>query len=146
MGVLDGKLSVVTGGSRGIGRSIALALAAEGSDVALIYAHKREPAEEVANLITAMGRKSNVYQADVSLPEEDDRVVAEIKKDFGPVQILVNNAGITRDKSFLKMNRDMWHEVLNVNLTGAAMMMHRLIPGMIDPGWGRIVNITSVVG
>ncbi|GJQ26317.1 MAG: beta-ketoacyl-ACP reductase [Phycisphaerae bacterium] len=146
MGVLDGKLSVVTGGSRGIGRAIALALAQEGSDVALIYAHKREPAQEVADLIAKMGRKANVYKADVSLPEEDDRVVAEIKKDLGTVQILVNNAGITRDKSFLKMNRDMWHEVLNVNLTGAAMMMHRLLPGMIESGWGRIVNITSVVG
>jgi 3-oxoacyl-(acyl-carrier-protein) reductase len=146
MGVLDGKVSLVTGASRGIGRAIAIALAEAGSDVALNYSRNLAPAEEVAKIIQGMGRKANVYKADVSIPEENDRMVAELRRDFGPVQIVVNNAGITRDKSFLKMNRDMWHEVLNVNLTGPAMIMHRLIPMMVESGWGRIINITSIVG
>ncbi len=146
MGVLDGKVSLVTGGSRGIGRAIALALARAGSDVALNYFTNREPAEQVAAQIRELGRKAVIYQGNVSVPEQDDAMVAEIKKDFGLVHIVVNNAGITRDKSFVKMDRTMWHDVLNVNLTGPAMIIHRLIGGMIDIGWGRIINITSIVG
>lgn len=146
MGVLDGKVSFVTGGSRGIGRAICLALAEAGSDVALNYSTKREAAEEVASLITKIGRKCLVYKANVSIHEEDDAMVAQVKKDFGMIHIVVNNAGITRDKSFVKMDRSMWHEVLNVNLTGPAMIIHRLVKPMIENGWGRIINITSIVG
>jgi 3-oxoacyl-(acyl-carrier-protein) reductase len=146
MGSLEGKTSLVTGGSRGIGRAIALALAESGSDVALTYNANRKPAEEVAAQIHKMGRKAIVYKTDVSVPEEDDALVAQLTKDFPKIQIVVNNAGITRDKSFVKMDRPMWHEVLNVNLTGPAMIIHRLIKPMIDAGWGRIINITSIVG
>ena len=146
MGVLEGKVSLVTGASRGIGRAIALALAQEGADVALNYAKRREPAEAVAEEIRKLGRKVQVYQGDVSKPEDNDRMVAQLLQDFGPVQVVVNNAGITRDKSFMKMDRPMWHDVLNVNLTGPAMVIHRLIGPMIESGWGRIVNITSIVG
>jgi 3-oxoacyl-[acyl-carrier protein] reductase len=146
MSTLEGKVALVTGGSRGIGRAIGLALAEAGADVALNYAHSREAAEEVAAEIHALGRRSLVYQANVSVPEENDAMVAQLKKDFGLVQIVVNNAGITRDKSFIKMDRAMWHEVLDVNLTGPAMIIHRLIKPMIESGWGRIINITSIVG
>jgi 3-oxoacyl-(acyl-carrier-protein) reductase len=146
MGVLDGKVSLVTGSSRGIGRAIALALAEAGSDVALNYSTNRQHAEEVAARIHQMGRKALVYKANVSSPEDNDAMVAQVKKDFGPVQIVVNNAGITRDKSFVKMDRQMWHEVLNVNLTGPAMIIHRTIKPMIEAGWGRVINITSIVG
>jgi 3-oxoacyl-(acyl-carrier-protein) reductase len=146
MADLDGKVSFVTGGSRGIGRAICLALAEAGSDIALNYATKREHAEEVAAKIHKMGRKCLVYKANVSSPEENDTMVAQVKKDLGLVQIVVNNAGITRDRSFIKMDRPMWHEVLNVNLTGPAMIIHRTIKPMIDSGWGRVINITSIVG
>ncbi len=146
MGVLDGRTSLVTGASRGIGRAIALGLAQAGSDVALNYFTHREPAEEAAEKIRAMGRRAEVYKANVSIPEENDEMVGKLLDDFGPVQIVVNNAGITRDKSFIRMDRDMWHDVLNVNLTGPAMIIHRLIGPMIESGWGRIVNITSIVG
>lgn len=146
MGVLDGKVSLVTGASRGIGRAISLALAKEGADVALNYAHRREPAEQVAEEIRKLGRRAMVYQGDVSKHEDNDRMVADVTNDFGLVQVLVNNAGINRDKSFLKMNREMWYEVLNVNLTGPAMVMHRFIGPMIEAGWGRVINITSIVG
>lgn len=146
MGVLDGKVSFVTGGSRGIGRAICIALAEAGSDVALNYSAHREAAEEVAAQIHKLGRKALIYQANVSNPEEDDTMVAQIVKDFGLVHIVVNNAGITRDKSFVKMDRPMWHEVLNVNLTGPAMIIHRLVKPMMEHGWGRVINITSIVG
>ena len=146
MGVLDGRTSLVTGASRGIGRAIAMGLAQAGSDVALNYLTRREPAEEAAEKIRAMGRRAEVYKANVSIPEENDDMVGKLLNDFGPVQIVVNNAGITRDKSFIRMDREMWHDVLNVNLTGPAMIIHRLIGPMIESGWGRIVNITSIVG
>lgn len=146
MGVLDGKVSLVTGASRGIGRAIAFALAEAGSDVAINYFTSREPAEEAAHQIRKLGRRAEVYKANVSIPEENDVMVGKLLEDFGPVQIVVNNAGITRDKSFMKMDRQMWHDVLNVNLTGPAMIIHRLIKPMIESGWGRIVNITSIVG
>ena len=143
---LKGKVSLVTGASRGIGKAIALALAEAGSDVALNYHTHREPAEEVATEIHKLGRKAVVYQADVSHHEENDAMVARIKKDFDHVHFVVNNAGITRDKSFVKMDREMWNEVLDVNLTGPAMIIHRLAGPMIEAGWGRIINITSIVG
>lgn len=146
MGVLDGKVSLVTGASRGIGRAIALALAEAGSDVALNYFTRREPAEEVAAKIHQLGRKAIVYKANVSVGSENGQMVEHVLKDFGPVQIVVNNAGITRDRSFGKMDREMWDDVLNVNLTGPAMIIHRLINPMIESGWGRIINITSIVG
>ncbi|MBX3393968.1 MAG: 3-oxoacyl-[acyl-carrier-protein] reductase [Phycisphaerae bacterium] len=146
MGVLDGKVSLVTGGSRGIGRAISIALAEAGSDVAINYAHNRARAEEVADVINKMGRKAHVYMADVSKTEDNDRMVEAVFKDFGSVQIVVNNAGITRDKSFVKMDRQMWDEVLTTNLTGPAMVIYRTIKPMIESGWGRVINISSIVG
>lgn len=146
MGVLDGKTSLVTGASRGIGKAIALALAEAGSDVALNYFTHHDPAVAAAEKIRAMGRRAEIYKANVSNPHENDEMVAKLLDDFGPVQIVVNNAGITRDKSFVKMDRAMWQEVIDVNLTGPAMIIHRLIKPMIETGGGRIVNITSIVG
>lgn len=146
MGVLDGKVSLVTGGSRGIGRAISIALAEAGSDVAINFASNRQRAEEVAGVITKMGRKAMVYQGDVSKTEDNDRMVDQVFKDFGTVQIVVNNAGITRDKSFVKMDRQMWDDVLTTNLTGPAMIIYRTIKPMIEAGWGRVINISSIVG
>jgi len=146
MGVLDGKTSLVTGASRGIGKAIALALAKEGSDVALTYAHKPEPAEQVAGEIEKLGRKARFYNCNVADPGANDHLVDLLAADFGQIDIVVNNAGITRDRSFLKMDREMWHDVLNVNLTGPAMVIHRLVGQMLERGDGRIVNITSIVG
>jgi len=146
MGVLDGKVCLVTGASRGIGRAIALALAEAGGDVALNYMTSREPAEEVAGLIQAMGHRAKVYKANVANDEENHVMVEQILKDFGPVQVIVNNAGITRDRSFAKMTYQMWHEVLEVDLTGPALITHALLQPMMESGWGRVINITSIVG
>jgi 3-oxoacyl-(acyl-carrier-protein) reductase len=146
MGELDGKVALVTGASRGIGRAISLALAHEGADVALNYFTSREPAEEVADQIRKMGRKAKVYKANVSNDEENHKMVDEILRDFGPVHVIVNNAGITRDRSFAKMTAEMWHEVLDVDLTGPALITHALLQPMMEAGWGRVINITSIVG
>lgn len=146
MGVLDGKISLVTGGSRGIGRAICIALAEAGSDIAINYAHNHERAEDVAAVITKMGRKAMVFQGDVSKTEDNDRMVESVFKEFGSVQIVVNNAGITRDKSFVKMDRKMWDDVLTTNLTGPAMVIYRTIKPMMEAGWGRVINISSIVG
>src|SRR5215469_4297953 len=103
---LRGKICLVTGGSRGIGRAIVLAMAEAGADVAFTYHHSKEPAEALAKSITEeKAVRCQAYQADVAVAEQMQQAVSQITKDLGPVSILVNNAGITRDKSFLKMTR-----------------------------------------
>lgn len=146
MGTLTGKVALVTGGSRGIGRAIALALAEEGADVAINYASSPEAAEETCAAIRGKGRRSQCYKANIANDDENHRMVADIKKELGVVQVLVNNAGITRDKSFLKMTYELWKEVLDVDLTGPAMVTHEILPGMVEAGWGRVIFITSVIG
>src|SRR5215468_7392865 len=146
MATLDGKVALVTGGGRGIGRAIAVALAEHGCDVAVNYAHKPESAEETCSLIRAKGRRAKAYKANVANDDENHSMVDQISKELGTVQILVNNAGITRDKTFAKMTYELWKEVLDVDLTGPAMVTHALLPGMIERSWGRIIFITSVIG
>ncbi len=143
---LSGKVCLVTGGSRGIGRATAEALAEAGAAVAVNYQTSKDVAEEVCAKITAAGGKAKAYKADVSREEEAHQMAEAVVKDLGPVTILVNNAGITRDRSFLKMTRMMWDEVLGVNLNGPFNVTHALLPSMIDQKWGRVVNIASIVG
>jgi 3-oxoacyl-(acyl-carrier-protein) reductase len=143
---LEGKVCVVTGGSRGIGRSTALRLADAGADVAVNYHCSNGAADEVCATIREKGVRCKAYKADVSHEDEAHDMIEAILKDFGPVSVLVNNAGITRDKSFIKMTRMMWDEVLGVNLNGPFNVTHALLPSMVELGWGRIVNVASVVG
>lgn len=143
---LKGKLCLVTGGTRGIGRATVLAMADEGADVAVIYQSSKVAAEEMCKLVTERGVRCKTYQADISREEEAQTVVDQIIQDFGPVDILVNNAGITRDKSFLKMTKSMWDEVLGVNLNGLFNVTHAVLPSMVGKGGGRIINLASIVG
>jgi 3-oxoacyl-(acyl-carrier-protein) reductase len=145
-GLLRGKTALVTGASRGIGRATALALAHAGANVAINYHCCDKAAEEVCGLAGDLGVHAATYQADISHDTECDPMIEAVLKDFGRVDILVNNAGITRDKSFLKMTRVMWDEVLGVNLTGPYNVTHALLPGMVEAGWGRVINVTSIVG
>ena len=108
----------MTGGSRGIGKATALALAEAGAAVAINYQRSVEAADEVCRAVGKFGVRSNTYQADVSCEEEAKAMIDAVTKDFGGIDILVNNAGITRDKSFLKMTKMMWDEVMGVNLNG----------------------------
>ena len=145
-GVLKGKTALITGGSRGIGRATALALAQLGANVAVNYQNAADAAEEVCTFAREFGSRARAYKADVSRDTDADPMIKSVLDEFGRVDILVNNAGITRDKSFLKMTRLMWDEVLGVNLTGPFNVTHAVLPGMVEAGWGRIINIASIVG
>jgi len=143
---LTGRIALVTGAARGIGRATALALAAQGADVVVNYQNSDGPAEEVCHLVCEQGVRGRVYKANVSNGDEVKRMVLDIRTEMGPITILVNNAGITRDRTFLKMTRAMWDEVLGVNLNGPFNTTQAVLPGMVEAGWGRIINLASVVG
>jgi 3-oxoacyl-(acyl-carrier-protein) reductase len=143
---LKDKVSLVSGSSRGIGRAIALALAENGSDIVVNYHTNSAAAEEVVDSITKLGRRAMAFQADVTNREQVIAMIEKAQEAFGIIQILVNNAGITRDRSFLKLSPEHWHEVIMTNLDGAFNLTGRLLPNMIESKWGRVINITSIVG
>src|SRR5437773_1696276 len=143
---LSGKVCLVTGGTRGIGRAITLALAEAGGDVLFSYQHSQEQAEELCRTLCEKGVRSRAYRANAASSEEIQTMVKAALTEFGPISILVNSAGITRDKSFVKMTKAMWDEVLGVNLDGLFSTTQAVLPAMIEQGWGRIVNIASIIG
>lgn len=143
---LSGRVAVVTGGSRGIGRAVALALGRAGADVLVNYVSRAGEAEAVAAEIEALGRRAKAFQADVSRPEEAAALIDFALSDFGKVDILVNNAGVTRDSLLLRMKDEDWDTVLQVNLTGAFNCTRAAARAMTKARWGRIINISSVVG
>jgi len=144
--VLDGKRAIVTGASRGIGRAIALALAAGGADVLINYAQHDGAAEEVATAIRKLGRQAVVYQADVADPVRASAMIQYAVKQFGGVDILVNNAGITRDNLVMLLRDEDWDSVLAVNLKGAFNCVRAVARPMLKAKWGRIINVSSVSG
>ncbi len=143
---LSGKRALVTGASRGIGRAIALALAAEGADVAVNYAGSEAAAQEVAEVIRAMGRKAVVIQADVASGEATTAMLDNAVAELGGVDILVNNAGITRDKLLMRLKEEDWDAVLETNLKGVFNCTQAAVKYMMKQRSGNIVNISSVVG
>ena len=143
---LNGKVALVTGASRGIGRSVALALAEAGADIAVNFAGQSAAAEEVASSIRAMGRRALVVQADVANGEQAGEMVKTIVENLGSLDILVNNAGITRDNLLLRMKESDWDAVLNINLKGAFNCTKAATRYMLKSKWGRIINMASVVG
>lgn len=143
---LQGKVCLVTGATRGIGRAVALALADAGADVLFNYVQSTEQAREVEQLIRDKGVRAQSYQADVASVEDVEAMASKAQQFFGPISVLVNNAGITRDRSFLKMTRQMWDEVMRVNLDGLFNVTHAVLPRMLESGWGRIINVSSIVG
>ena len=143
---LEGRVALVTGAGRGIGRAIALALAQQGADLAINYAHNDKAAEEVRDEIRRMGRRAELFKCNIADDNAVHAMGEAIRKVFPRVDVLVNNAGITRDKSFMKMTHVEWDEVLNVNLKGPVQMTHLFLPQMVENAWGRVINITSVIG
>ena len=143
---LKGRTALVTGASRGIGRAIALSLAQEGADVAVNYVSSEGTAKEVVERILAMGRKAMLAQADVADYPDTYRMAQEVLKQFGHLDILINNAGINSDKTFVKMDHASWRKVLAINLDGVFNCTKVFIDQMLQQGWGRVVNITSVIG
>ena len=144
--LLDGKTALVTGASRGIGRAIALRLAAEGASVAINYAGNTAKAEETKAAIEAAGGKAALFQADVSDSAQVEQMVAAVTEAFGTIDILVNNAGITRDGLLMRMKEEDFDAVLDTNLKGIFHVTKAVSKLMMKKRAGRIVNMASVVG
>ena len=144
--MLKGKVAVVTGGSRGIGRAIALKMADSGADVAILYAGNSQAAEETCKAAREFGVHAECYQCNVADAEEVEKTVSQVLEQFGGVDILVNNAGITRDALVLKMGADAFDAVISTNLRGAFLMIKQFYPHMMRKRRGRIINIASVSG
>jgi 3-oxoacyl-[acyl-carrier protein] reductase len=145
MPTLQGRIALVTGASQGIGRACALELARHGATVALA-ARQIDKLEAVAAEIREAGGTAEAFALDISSEESIKAAAKEIIAKLGKVEILVNNAGITRDTLVLRMKRDDWDSVLSTNLTGSFLLTQALISPMMKNRWGRIINITSVVG
>ncbi|WP_213807775.1 3-oxoacyl-[acyl-carrier-protein] reductase [Granulicella sp. dw_53] len=145
MSILSGRIALVTGASQGIGRACALELARQGATVALA-ARSMEKLNEVAAEIAAAGGSAHPFELDVSSEESIKAGAKAVIAHFGKVEILVNNAGITRDMLALRMKRKDWDDVLTTNLTGAFLMTQAVMSSMVKQRWGRIINMTSIVG
>ncbi len=145
MSSLQGKTALVTGASQGIGRACALALAAAGAKVALA-ARNEAKLNEVAAAIAAAGGAAAVFALDIASEDSIKACAKAAISHFGAIEILVNNAGITRDTLVLRMKRADWDEVLQTNLTGTFLMTQAVVSSMLKARWGRIINISSVVG
>ncbi|WP_341301908.1 3-oxoacyl-[acyl-carrier-protein] reductase [Lysinibacillus sp. FSL H8-0500] len=143
---LEGKVAVVTGASRGIGRAIALKLADEGAKVVVNYSGSQAKAEEVVAMIQENGGEAIAVQASVSQTEEVTTLMNTAIKTFGTLDILVNNAGITRDNLLMRMKEDEWDDVLNTNLKGVFLCTKAVTRQMMKQRAGRIINISSIVG
>ena len=146
MGMLDGKVALITGAARGIGKAIALKFAQEGADVAFTDLVINEAAEETISEIAAYGHKVKGYASNAANFDETHAVVEEILKEFGHIDILVNNAGITKDGLVLRMSEAQWDAVLAVNLKSAFNFIHAVIPSMARQKGGSIINMSSIAG
>ena len=144
--MLKGKVALVTGASRGIGRAIALALAENGAAVAVNYSSSESSALEVAELIRKNGGKAEIFKAGINIETEVEEMFSAIEKSLGPVDILVNNAGITKDNLLMRMKTEEWDSVIDVNLKGTFLCTRRAVRGMMKNRYGKIINISSVVG
>jgi 3-oxoacyl-(acyl-carrier-protein) reductase len=144
--MFDGKVAIVTGGTRGIGAAITTHLAKHGARVAAGYSRGIEKAEQLQAKLAAEGAQVSLHQGRVDEPGDCERVVKEVLAAHGRVDFLVNNAGITVDKTVRRMTAEDWQNVLNVNLFGSFAMIKAVLEHMIERGSGRIVNISSVIG
>lgn len=140
------KVAVVTGASRGIGRAIAISLAEAGMDVVINFRSGKEFAEETARAVENLGRKAYLFPFDVSVPEAVKEGFKEILKTCERIDVLVNNAGVTRDNLTVLMKWSEWEEVIRTNLSSVFLCSQAVIKPMLRQKWGRIINITSVVG
>ena len=144
--IRDGRVAVVTGGGRGIGRAVAVRLANEGANVAISYRSNDATAEEVAEEVRAAGAQCEIFKGDVALPEDVDSLFSGVRDSFRKIDILVNNAGLTRDNLMMRMKESEFDEVLRTNLKGTYLCTRAALRPMIRARWGRIVNVSSVVG
>ena len=146
MGLLSGKTVLITGATRGIGKGIALKLAQEGANVAFTFVSSVEKAKIFEGELATMGIQAKGYQSNAAEFAEAEKLIDEVVKDFGNIDVLVNNAGITRDNLLMRMNEQMWDEVLDTNLKSAFALIKAVQRPMMKARSGSIINITSVVG
>ena len=144
MDTLQGRIALVSGGSRGIGAAVSLALAEAGCDIALNFRSRISEAEEVATKIRAHGRRATTVQSDVSQAVQVHAMVQRVAKELGEVSILVNNAGISRPQKLEEITEADWDEIIDINLKSAFLMTQAVVPAMRRQRWGRIINISSV--
>ena len=141
-----GRVAIITGGGRGIGREVALRLGREGADVAISYRSNDAAAEEAAEEVRRSGVRCEVFKGDVASREDVEALFKGVNEAFGRVDILVNNAGVTRDNLMMRMKEDEFDEVLRTNLKGTYLCTRAALRPMVRARWGRIVNVSSVVG
>jgi 3-oxoacyl-[acyl-carrier protein] reductase len=141
---LTGHLALVTGGNRGIGRAIALALAGAGADVAIGYHARTAEAEETTRAIAALGRRTVAIQADVARADEVRRMIDTTRRELGDADILINNAGVIRPQPLDAITEQDWHDLIAANLTSVFLATQAVLPAMRAKGWGRIINLSSV--
>jgi NAD(P)-dependent dehydrogenase (short-subunit alcohol dehydrogenase family) len=143
---MTGRVVFVTGGTRGIGAAISKSFAEQGAAVAAGYSHNREHAEELIRQFEEHGVVASLHQGNVGSAEDCRRTINEVIERHGRLDVLVNNAGITIDKTVLKLSDEDWYKVLAVNLSGAFFMSQAVMPHMLERGTGRIINISSIIG
>ncbi len=143
---MAGKIALITGGSRGIGKEIALALAKEGNNIAISYGNNEESAMKVVNEIKSFGVEALAVKADVSISEDVTNLIKSVEEGLGTIDILVNNAGITKDNLLIRMTEADWDSVMDVNLKGVFLCTKAVSRSMMKRRYGKIINITSVVG
>ena len=143
---LKGKVALVTGGSRGIGREIAIGFSKLGADIAITYNSNSTKAQELTEELIKNGVKAVAVKGDVSVEEDVNSIVNLVEKELGGIDILVNNAGITKDNLLIRMSPNDWDEVMNVNLKGVFLCTKAVTRGMMKKKYGKIINISSVVG
>jgi 3-oxoacyl-[acyl-carrier protein] reductase len=141
---LNNRIALITGASRGIGKAIALALAAEGADIAVNYCKESPAAESVSEEIKKLGRRAITVQADVSESAEVEKLFTIVERELGHVDILVNNAGVASALEPGQVTEAIWHETIRVNLTSVFLVTQRALPNMRVKKWGRIINLSSV--
>lgn len=144
--LLQGKIALITGGSRGIGRATAILLAEHGADIIINYAGNKQAADEVCESVKKLGRKVLAIQANVSKSDEVQKMIDDAVKEFGRIDILVNNAGITKDGLLMRMKDEDWSSVIDTNLTGVYNCSKAVTKPMMKQKAGSIVNMSSVVG
>src|SRR5688572_10939061 len=142
---LDGRRALVTGGSKGLGRVMAAALAQAGADVALCSRHLDECEQAAGKIAAATGRRALAFAADVTLSGDVERLVTEVESAIGPVDILINNAGVNIRGAPEQLSESDWDQVLDVNLKAPFLLSRRLGPAMAARGWGRIINMGSIL-
>ncbi len=143
---MEGRVALVTGGGRGIGRAIAVRLAESGAKVAVSYRANDEAAEETARLVREAGAECKLFKSDVASSDDVAALIKGVSEAFGPVEILVNNAGTTRDNIMMRMKDAQFDEVIATNLKGTYLCTRAVLRGMVRARWGRIISVSSVVG